>query len=1265
MELRILGPLEVVGEDGSLPLPQGRGRTLLAILALNPGRVVSIDRLIDQLWGATPPTTARTKLYGLISALRKTLEPNLGVGTESVVIQTRPPGYVLGMDPDQVDAFRFRRLIEAAEELPPKEKAPLLVEALKLWRGPALTEFTYEPFAQSEITALHELQLSAIEERIAAELDLGRHAVLVPELEQLVSEHPFRERLCAQAMLALYRSDNQHKALSVYRQAYRAFTDELGLEPSRALQELENAILTHDPHLSYEPETPVSVDGAQIIDDQSEDSWLIEGRRIVTVAYIDLRVARDAPDLETNRALSRRAHAAVTETLRRHGGTTQGSIGGVIVSVFGIPTAHEDDPMRAVRAGSEIIEQLEEMTRAGEDRPVARIGINTGEVVVGDAGLAGGLPEDAVRTAARLQQSAVSGEVLIGDRTRQAAGGAVRVEATARGIFDDAGRGVTAWRVVGTDQVLRHSSPRVDTPWVGRRDELNLLLDAFRATIHNLHPRRVTVVGVAGIGKSRLADEFADLVADDALVLTGHCPPYGEGITFWPLREIVQGAAGGTGREEIEQLLSAVGCTESIAEHVAGAIGSNDAPPRPDVLFPALRTFFNAVARDRPLVLVLEDIHWAQPTLIEFVEYLEDSVDASVMFLCLARPEFLDQDFIRPEWRDEILNLDPLDRTAVDQLLDFYVAEHGGSLARAQSATEVAEGNPLFIEQILAAFGDQNQPTIPPSIQALLVARLDQLGPAERDIIRSASVLGRQFGVDDLLSLIPRRARETALQHLESMEQKALIARVDNGAAFEFRHALIQLVSYQTLTKESRAILHAQVGELHDRSGLRDGAADEIIGYHFERAVEYRAELGIDDPQLLPLAARAADKLTRAGMRAFDRFDMPAAENLLTRGLALLPRHHLDWWTVVRRLAEIDQVMGRHAKAIAAFDGLVEEASAAGDERLEHFFRLERAWAQIAIGPDPISLERLEIEIDRGRDVFEKHSDDAGLAQVSRLMLHLHYRRGRMTEMEAAGRDELEHALKSGHPREVIGSQWLLAMAFEHGPRPVRECIEMCQEILHWQGTENPGVVSTLGHLWAMLGEFEKGRRMSATAQGILRERVRARRPNGQVIRRAGDIEILAGDLLGAERHLRKALELNHEMGETDMICQIAATLSRLMARNGASGEAERFATMSRESAPAQSATSQALWRSARALAMSLQGADDEARSLAQEARGMVPSEMLNLRAEVSRDLGEVLFRLGHRRLGIEAIGEAIELYEKKGNLVGTRQAASVVSALS
>lgn len=1254
MQFRILGSFEVVGDEGTIPLPEGRARSLLAILVLHAGKVVSTDHLIDLLWGASPPTTARTKLYGLISTLRKRLEP--GGETGASLIRTRPPGYVLAIDPGQVDAACFRRLFETAADLPAMEKAEALREALDLWRGSALADFTYEPFAQAEISSLEETRLSAVESRIAAELELGRHTELIPELERLTAENPFREGLRAQAMLAYYRSGNQQKALSVYRDAYNTLTEEMGIEPGPELQDLEEAILRHD-HSLHAASSPAG-DRAETV----EGPWLSESRKVVTVTYVDVRMpAASGSEPEAHRTLTRKAHETITRTVLRHGGTTQGSIGGVNVGVFGIPTAHEDDPQRAVRAATEIRDALRELAGEDGEGPEARIGINTGEVVVGDTGLTGSvLPEDTVRLTARLQQSAEAGEILLGDRTRQVVSQAVTVEPIQRHIADDAGNRLPAWRLVSADPSLSRYGPASEIPLVGRTRELEWLRNALRETSHTGAPRRLTVVGSAGIGKSRLALEFADSAAGQARVLTGHCPPYGDGITFWPLREIVEHAAGGTRPETIGRLLRSVHNADSIAIHVAGATGATESRLQPDVLFPSVRVFFEILAADRPLVLVIEDVHWAQPRFVELIDYLTEFVEGPVMVLCLARPEIHEEypGFANARDNTETLVLGPLETADVDELVEFNLARHGASYERVLEVIDVAAGNPLFVQQLLAALKEGDELTIPPSIHGLLLARLDRLGPAERDVIRAASVWGRRFEVTNVTDLLPPQVRGYSVPvHLESLERKMLIARVDHDHGFAFRHALIQLAAYRTITKDNRALLHERVADLLETSEDEVGAKDELMGYHLERAHGYRAELGVDDEHSRQLAERAGGHLFRAGLKAFVRFDALGAQNLLERAEALLPLDHPDRWSMRRYLVETHQVMGQHNRAEAALSDLVGEVASGDDPVLEHFLRLEQVWTRIAIGPDPMTLAEIETMTDRARQVFEKAGDETGLAQVARVMTHVYLRRGQMAEMEVAAQSGMHHAGRSDSSREHLGAQWMLTIALEEGPQPAEECIEMCQEVADWFHIKNPGVVSSLAYFRAMTGDFDRARQLAAEARRILKEVVSARRPWGGVLRRIADVELMAGNLEIAEERLREALEINQDMGEYEMIAQVSATLANVLHRKGEVDEAERFAVMSQNHAPAESVSAQTMWRCARARVMSSRGRDEEAEELVREAERLAPTGMLTLKAHVHLTLGEVLLHAGRQEEGERDIRDAIELFERKGNITAAEQA--------
>jgi YVTN family beta-propeller protein len=411
MEFRVLGPLEVRDGDCSLPLAGAKQRALLALLLVNANHVVSRDRLIDKLWGEQPPETAVTSLQVYVSRLRKLLPPE--------TLLTRPPGYLIEIAPDELDLQRFERLLaeghEALAQHDAEQAAHLLHEALALWRGPALAEFAFEPFAQAEIGRLEDLRLAAVEERIEADLALGRHAELIGELEALVAENPHRERLRFQLMLALYRSGRQAEALEAYRDARRALVDELGIEPSERLQQLEKQILTHDDTLEAPPshETVASRPPPPV------------ERKLVTVLFADLGMADETEkDPEEAGAFLDRIHDEAAAEIEAAGGTVEKGLAGALLATFGAEAARQED--HAVRAVSAALATRNRLTSVFGDALSLRMGVASGEVILGRPGsFVTGTP---VASAARLVRLAKPGEVVVGERAATATAGAFQLQ---------------------------------------------------------------------------------------------------------------------------------------------------------------------------------------------------------------------------------------------------------------------------------------------------------------------------------------------------------------------------------------------------------------------------------------------------------------------------------------------------------------------------------------------------------------------------------------------------------------------------------------------------------------------------------------------------------------------------------------------------------------------------------------------------------------------------------------------------------------------
>jgi DNA-binding SARP family transcriptional activator len=989
VEFRILGPLEALDGDQRLPLPGGRGRALLALLILNVGKVVSTERLIDDLWGETVPPTVQTALQGLVSDLRKRLEPTRTKGEAPAVLRTAPPGYRLAVEPRRVDANRFRRLLEEARAGEAAERAATLREALGLWHGPALADFTYEPFAQREIATLEELRLEAIEQRVDADMAVGLESELVAELEAVVAEHPFRERLRGQLMLALYRTGRQADALEVYRDTRRTLVEELGIEPGAALRQLEQAILRQDPSLDLDPPAAQPVAAARLAEPAAE-RWLAGERRPVTVVFVDVAVPSigDGVDPEALRVVVGRSIDLAAGVLGRHGASVEELVGDVLVGLFGVPAAHEDDALRAVRAVDEVRVALGELSEEVErDRGIRlpmRAGVETGEVVTGVPG-SGNAPVsgDAVHAAARLQRAARHGEVLVGEATRRLLRECAVLEPLEIRPSDGPGASPAAWRLIDLVPGAPAVARRLDAPMVGRAAELGRLQAAFEGAVRRGAGYRFTVLGEAGIGKSRLASEFVAALGSRARVLTGHCLAYGEGITFRPLWEVVLEAAGGGGFDALSELLSGEADGRWIARQVAAGIGLTQEPTRAEDLFPAVRRFFEALSKRHPLVVVLEDVHWAEPTLLDLIEYAADAVRGPVLLVCLARPELAEE---RPAWgagrrNVDTLLLEPLGSTEI-QLIADRVA--GGMLPAETRArvVETARGNPLFAQQMGAALQDEGAVSVPASVQALLAARLDRLGPAERDLLRSAAVVGTDFTVDALIALVPNQAHPFVGRHLQALERKQLIRPARSGGQeLSFRHVLIQLAAYQSTTRADRARLHERFAEwLRDEAPERPPLLDEILGYHLGEALAERRALGMRGDRDDGLAVQAGEYLAAAGLRAAWRYDVAAAVNLLARAHALLPSTNPQRRTVMRRLAEVHQVVGRLSDADSVLAAMLVEAEAEEDESLAQVARLERARLTLFRGPDPTRLRSIREEAERALEVFRGSGDEAGLA---------------------------------------------------------------------------------------------------------------------------------------------------------------------------------------------------------------------------------------------------------------------------------------------
>jgi class 3 adenylate cyclase/tetratricopeptide (TPR) repeat protein len=989
-------------------------------------------------------------------------------------------------------------------------------------------------------------------------------------------------------------------------------------------------------------------------------------RRTVTVLFAD--VADSTPlgerlDPESLRQVMSRWFARMSEVLERHGGTVEKFIGDAVMAVFGIPELHEDDALRAVRAGTELraaLAQLnDELERELGVRIGIRVGINTGEVVAGDG--TGGqmlVTGDPVNVAKRLEEAARTGEILVGDGTRRLVENAALLEPRDELTVKGKSGPVVAWNVLAVIEGAPAYARRLDAPLVGRANELRVLREAFAGAVAARACRLVTLIGPAGIGKSRLATELCRAVAGEARTLTGRCLPYGDGITFWPLVQIV-GSLGGD--EGIRDLLRGRDDAELVANRVLSAVGPTDAAVPSGELFWAVRRLFEEVARDETLVVMMEDIHWAAPTFLDLLEYLAGwTHEAPVLLLCLSRPELLDE---RQGWLTHPntgIVLAPLTDAEADVLLDEIAQEWPLDAHARERIKEAAEGNPLYVEQMAAMIAEGGPADeIPPSIQALLAARLDRLPSEERAVLERAAVAGKEFVRRAVLQLSDDAEREEVDARLLSLARKDLLAaKPGREDAYRFRHALIRDAAYAGIPKVLRAQLHERfAGWAGGTTAGRAGELDEIVGYHYEQAFRFRQELGSVDEHG-ELARRAADVLGGAGRRAYARDDMPAAINLLDRAVALLSQQEPAQLTLQRELSNALWSIGELARAEALLDGLIEAASAAGDRR-EHWHGLLERSGRLSVTHPEAESELLETA-QEAIGVFEELSDDLGLARAWRRISVVHRLRCSFATALEAAEVGLTHARRAGASQEEARLVDEICTCLLFGPAPVGEAIARCESLLaesRVSRVTEANVSSSLAGLHAMRGEFEEARACAVVSRQVYSD-LGLRFALAGLAQISGFVESLAGDAEAAEREFRNGYEILAEVGARGLL---AAELAHSLVDQGRMRDANDFVAVA-EQASGGDIAPQVIWRTAKARISAAEGQHEAAVELAAEAVGLAErTDAVTMIADANLALAGALQLKGDEREARVAAERAENGYAGKGHRVGERLAAAVL----
>jgi class 3 adenylate cyclase len=951
---------------------------------------------------------------------------------------------------------------------------------------------------------------------------------------------------------------------------------------------------------------------------------------VVTVLFCDVTGSTalgESLDAEAVRALLARYFERMKSIVERHGGIVEKFIGDAVMAVFGLPALHEDDALRALRAAAEMQQALPELGIEG------RIGVSSGEVVTGtEERLATG---EAVNVAARLQQAAKPGETLLGETTLRLAGDGLEAELLEPLALKGKRERVPAWRLVAVSRVA--AERRFDSPLVGRERELEALAEAWEQACGGPGCELVTVVGAAGVGKSRLATEF--LAAVEATVVRGRCLSYGEGITYWPVVEVLKQLEPDRSRLELDPVA---------ADALAALLGQGGTSSTDEIAW-AFRKLLEAVAAESPLVVVLDDIQWGEDVFLDLLEHVAFlSTGAPILLLCMGRPELLDR---RSGWGG-VLRLQPLSSEEAELLMRERI---GGRALRAgvrERILRAAGGNPLFVEEMAAMVraSDNGEAAVPPTLQALLTARLDQLDRPERSVLERGAVEGEVFHHGVVQALTPEEPRLTP--QLTALVRKELI-RPDRPLfagedAFRFRHLLMRDAAYEGLPKAERAELHERFADWLADHGADLVELDELRGYHLEQAYRYRQELGPPDVRRGALAARAGERLALAGRRAILRQDFRAGLNLLERAAVLLPQELRDGPFEVE-LGWARFYTGQGAEAVLS--GLAEAAERAavvGNRVAELGLRLDHAGYELVIEPTESAAKRLRELAEEALPVFEAAGDEWGLTMACSSLLLAEEQQGRSwADVAAAAERVLEHAQRAGDRTMSDWAERYLVQAQYHGPTPVEECLDWLDE--HPE-VEQRGVLLYRDRLLAMLGRFDEANRLLAEVADRVAELGVARFQTSLALRRF-DVAMLEGDATRAEAAARETCETAQATGELGNFMWFCCNLAQALLELQSDGEAEQWLERGRETAPSEERLPQMLWRQVRGKVLARRGELAEGEGLAREAVAFAEeTDMLNAHADALIDLSEVLTLAGQDAQA--ELEQALALYERKGNLV-------------
>lgn len=916
MEVGILGALEVIDAGRPIPVRRPRERALLTMLAFETGRSVPKDRLIDGLWGEEPPATAAKTLQTYIHHLR-------GILPEGVIV-TEPPGYRLAVDETAVDVHRFRALIHdatAVVESQPASAVSILREALSLWRGAAAADAIDAGWLRPQLARLEDERTRATVQVLELEVEAGRHEAVLADIRAAVEEWPLREDLWALYMLSLYRSGRQAEALRAFADARRRLGEELGIEPGPQLRDLEDRILSQEPSLL--PDSAPMLEPAAKTPDSVADATEPHQRLVTVVrAYLDrLSSLRETVGDGKGRRVADELRGAMSRIVEGFGGSLLEIREDSILAAFGLPVAREDDTYRAIRTGLQLIRAVEQEAAEVErswavDGPTCRVVVFTLPMQVASSDVGGGLSVEAVEPPVG---PGGAGSVVVDEHTRQ----------LMEGLFEWVPTSSGAWQVrkvkSGSDKA--RVGRRLHAPLTGRDGELEEGLEALAGLERGLGGMTV-LSGEAGVGKTRLLDELRRRKGEDVTWLAGNCAAHGEATPYWPFRELIRDWVGvGIDDTDLQARLALHDALERVAPdqadefypYLGGVLGITLEPEQahrlqlaPEALqyrtFEVVGSLLEVMAGEKPAVVALEDLHWADVTSLRLLERLLPLTETCALLLVLTtRPEpdhpsseLIEEARRRLPHRVRQISLPLLDDEAQRRMLAALIDDTVLPGPIQERILTLAEGNPFYLEELIGSLIDRGalenvggrwlvrevELVVPETVEKVVQARIDTLGDTARDLITAAAVLGRSFGLPLLQGVVSQEgAPLDAIYELLRMDLLVEVRRWPQ-AEFHFRHALIQEAVERTIPTGRRRDLHRRAAEWLERR--HEHNLDELMGrlaVHWESAG--------DDAKAVEMLIRAGDLARRDNAldEAIDHYRklLPILERLGdTRTMALV-----------------------------------------------------------------------------------------------------------------------------------------------------------------------------------------------------------------------------------------------------------------------------------------------------------------------------------------------------------------------------------------